>query len=259
MSWKTRVIGFVVVVCVLGGVVWCAMRPPYTVRLANKINLMISNNDFEGVKAIVEENPEVVDYHDEDGFSPLHVAAAQENEKTVMFLLNNGADVNTSGPYGVTALDKASETGHLIIVKLLLDMGATMEGGSSDRDSALHSAALYGHKDIVKLLLDRGIDVNVRGWRCDTPLHLAASRGHTEVVKLLIARGADVNAAAYREGLTPLLEAAFQGSTDTVEVLVNAGADLNATDHVGRTPEDRAAINNHSETVELLRKHSVVE
>jgi len=46
------------------------------------------------------------------------------------------------------------------------------------------------------------------------------------------------------------------GSNEIAKLLISKGADVNAKDELlGRTPLDEAIFSNHSEIVDLLRKH----
>ena len=94
----------------------------------------------------------------------------------------------------------------------------------------------------------------------DIPLWKAAIKGDIEAVKKHLAAGADVNAKDDQFGGTPLHYAAGAGRKEIVELLITAGADVNAKlvsdgPHKGKTPLNAANEENHTETIDLLRKH----
>jgi ankyrin repeat protein len=64
-----------------------------------------------------------VNTKDEDGETPLHLAAKYDQKAMVEFLLTKGANVNTKDNNGCTPLSLAAE-GHKSIVELLLKYGA---------------------------------------------------------------------------------------------------------------------------------------
>jgi ankyrin repeat protein len=56
--------------------------------------------------------------------------------------------------------------------------------------------------------------------------------------------------------VSPLHYAAYYGEKEVAELLIAKGADVNAKDEDGETPLDWAIEKNHTETADLLRKHS---
>ena len=153
--------------------------------------------------------------------------------------------------------------------------------GNPEADRALLKAAGEGHIEAVKQHLAADADVNAKDlWMHYTALHFAASAGHNDIVELLIAKGADVNAKT-KIGITPLATASQQGQTETADLLrkhggkygtilgaayggdikavkefLAAGANVNVKDKKEkRTPLDYANKYNHTEIVDLLRKH----
>ena len=74
-------------------------------------------------------------------------------------LLKREANVNAANEDGTTPLFIAAEKGHRDIVALLLDHGADVKQTTTDGATPLHIAAEMGHRAIVALLLDEGADV----------------------------------------------------------------------------------------------------
>ena len=77
----------------------------------------------------------------------------QRFKQMLSYLIDEGADVNIPGGYGLTALHYASQMGDDKMVKYLLDAGANV--GAQDRNgmTALHYAAQHGHKEIIQRLM----------------------------------------------------------------------------------------------------------
>ena len=103
-------------------------------------------------------------------------------------LVDEGANVNETDPYGDTALSSAALWGHLEIFKFLLDRGANVKNGQ-----ALINAADGNHTAIIKLLIEKGVDINARDSYGKTALSKAARSGSREAIQLLIDNGADID------------------------------------------------------------------
>ena len=109
---------------------------------------------------------------DDDGASPLHLAAFNNEYPDVLtVLLNAGADVNGRGRFGGTPL--------------------------------LFAAFRNENPNVLKALLDAGADLNARISTGNTPLHLVAENNvNPEVLTVLLDAGADAT-AVNEDGETP--------------------------------------------------------
>ena len=81
-------------------------------------------------------------------------AAAKGNAKTVLSLVDGGADINAKDNDGQTALMKAAREGHVGIVELLLKKGADVNVKGQDGWTAQRWVAQKRHRyaQVVKLL-----------------------------------------------------------------------------------------------------------
>lgn len=114
-------------------------------------------------------------------------------------LLGKGAEVDSLGEHGWTAIHQAVMSGHESMIKLLLDRGALVAPQDIEHRTALHWAAMYG-----------GVDIAIGDDSQRMVLHWAALRGHESVVKLFLEYGADTS-ALYDTWMTSLLMAAMNG------------------------------------------------
>lgn len=221
-----------------------------------------------------------------EGNTPLHLAVEQGNQFLAEKLLSAGADPNRVNKKGVPPLYLAVEH-NSPLVSTLLQFGAVPndkdcpEGGylfcaarsgcvtmlkelilrledinrlSQQEVSALHYAVYGGHVDTARLLLQHGANVNSRDGRGLTPLHRAARCGPAELIDLLVDQGADLEAKDDR-GYTPLLIAGQVGSLANVSELVQCGADINAKNKEGKTIDDFALANHHTNIRTFLIEH----
>ncbi|KAH9918246.1 ankyrin [Epithele typhae] len=87
-----------------------------------------SEQDFLGAtlrmaRMYIDRFPDVVDWANVEGKTPLHVAALKGNEELVRMLCDLGADVDLADNEGNTPLHYASSWGHITIVQLLIERG----------------------------------------------------------------------------------------------------------------------------------------
>ncbi|KAF7358075.1 Arp, Ankyrin repeat protein [Mycena venus] len=187
-----------------------------------------------------------------NGSSPLYLCSKIGYTVGVRFLLAKGADINASeGNYNKdTALQVASDEGHIETVKVLLDKGAKVEK-SGYRIAALSLACQEGRTDVVRLLLENGADINAQGGGHGSPLGFACANGEIDIVRLLLENGADINAQRGSYG-SPLGSACAEGHVDIVRLLLENGADINAQGELYGSPLGSACANSDVDIVCLL-------
>ena len=148
----------------------------------------------------------------EEGWTPLHLAAAFSDAATVIVsLLDSGSDLHARSEFG---------------------------------DTPLHAAAMNSSLDVIHTLLKAGADVNSRGEERATPLHYAAVlNANVPIINALLQGGSDPN-ARMEYGETPLHAAAMMNENPAVLVaLLDGGADPIARDDDDQTPWDYAKEN----------------
>lgn len=148
-------------------------------------------------------------------------------------------------------LDAALE-GKISIVEKAIDNGTNVNATGPNGNTALMLAAFNGNTDVVDLLIQNDAEVNIKDENKRTALIYAASGNNPETVQRLIDADADIDHADGVEKFTALMFAAAEGQTEVVKKLLDAGADKTLTDKDGDTALDFARNNNHKETVQLL-------
>jgi ankyrin repeat protein len=154
------------------------------------------------IKALLADEPGLADAVNNDGFSPLHLAAFVGQVDAVRTLLAGGADINKVQQSKVPYVPS---------------------------NTALHAAIAGGpHREVVELLVTAGADVNVISSIGHTPLHDAVFHNATELLAYLLAHGADVNRSG--EGVpTPLAYARQRGKEEAAALLASAGGEASRT------------------------------
>ncbi len=160
--------------------------------------------------------------------STLLDAAERGDRAAVARLLTKGANPNTPGPDGTTAIMYAAANDDLELVHALIKAGANVKLTNQFGTTALTEAAIVGSAPIVEALLKAGADPNTKNPEGETALMAVARTGKVDAAKRLLEAGADVNAKENFGGQTALMWAAAQGQADMVKFLASNGADLNA-------------------------------
>ena len=125
---------------------------------------------------------------------------------------NPTANVNPKGSkYGYTPLFYAARCGYVDVVKFLIDRGADINTTDNRKKCpCLVLAERHGHPGVIIALLDARCDINARDACGSTALMEACCRSCLRVVEVLLERGADINAHNER-GFTALMEATYNG------------------------------------------------
>ncbi|RDD41570.1 Transient receptor potential cation channel subfamily A member 1 [Trichoplax sp. H2] len=167
---------------------------------------------------------------DENLYTPLHYAAANNHVDVVYFLLDNGADINISGgedfigPLHIAIKENSYET-----VKVLVERGAALDKNDKFGLQPLHYASSKGHTNIATYLINRCAKrpelINSVCQDSRTPLHLATFRCCNEIVSALLLANADITNPAVR-GRTPLHYAATRKNYEGFMLILNRAKQL---------------------------------
>lgn len=125
---------------------------PFTEFEIKELMNAVENGRLEQVQNLLKEKPDLVKAKDNDGWTPL-IMAARFN--------------------------------HVNIIKLLLKSGAKVDDVDNEGSSALHHASASGRMEAVKALVESKARVSLKNQGGDTPRKLAKSSGHDKVADYL--------------------------------------------------------------------------
>eukprot|EP00297_Palpitomonas_bilix_P001634 CAMPEP_0113883678 /NCGR_PEP_ID=MMETSP0780_2-20120614/9756_1 /TAXON_ID=652834 /ORGANISM="Palpitomonas bilix" /LENGTH=979 /DNA_ID=CAMNT_0000871055 /DNA_START=190 /DNA_END=3129 /DNA_ORIENTATION=- /assembly_acc=CAM_ASM_000599 len=151
-------------------------------------NLLQDDILDRALRALVKEDRVDANGVDEEGFSPLHIAAMYGNARATAVLLELGCDIHMETKEGCTALWFACFTNNVKCAEVLLSKGAEIEGFREE--PCLFVAACVGSVELCKLLVSHGAKVGCREAIQMTPLMGACENGHVDVASYLLSQGA---------------------------------------------------------------------
>uniref|UniRef100_A0A670YKS0 VPS9 domain-containing protein n=1 Tax=Pseudonaja textilis TaxID=8673 RepID=A0A670YKS0_PSETE len=131
---------------------------------------------------------------DDQGFTPLHVAAIYGQAPLIDLLVSKGAVVTATDYHGSTPLHLACQKGYQNVTLLLLHYKSSTEAQDNNGNTALHLACIYGHEDCVKALVYYDVHsckLDIGNEKGDTPLHIAARWGYQGIIEVLLQNGAN--------------------------------------------------------------------
>ncbi|MBN2444343.1 MAG: ankyrin repeat domain-containing protein [Spirochaetales bacterium] len=233
----------------------------------------------------------------DEGATPLHRAARSGNLQVARLLVENGADINSDAHFLGTPLIHAAANNQEKMIIFLVTEGAdisTKIGRCISSDELVFSyedktilfwAIKQNRITIIKKLISRGADVSAIDHEGKTPLHYAAQSGRNKIIPLLMEAGSLVDAKDNDKGYTPLMcaingkqediafqlisfhadctvldkdnntilhHAAEQGLNRLVMYLIDNKADVNARAQYGETPLHRAIFWQNEKTAAML-------
>ncbi|HEX4170749.1 MAG TPA: ankyrin repeat domain-containing protein [Bryobacteraceae bacterium] len=138
----------------------------------------------------IDREPTLLQAHNSDGWTPLHLAAFFGHPDLAKGLLNHGAEVDARSTNAMqnTPLHAAAAGGNAALIEVLLAAGADVNATQHGGWTALHSAAQTGNLEMADILLAHGANAQVRAENNQSPLDLALMQGKGEMAEFLEAR-----------------------------------------------------------------------
>ncbi|XP_060537592.1 ankyrin repeat domain-containing protein 27 isoform X2 [Pantherophis guttatus] len=169
---------------------------------------------------------------DDQGFTPLHVAAIYGQALLIDLLVSKGAVVTATDYHGSTPLHLACRKGYQNVTLLLLHYKSSTEAQDNNGNTALHLACTYGHEDIVSLMelnyltFEKGQHASqspVRSSSCceDTISQISSTSSLSFIIPVTTPEETQSN---YKE-VDKLLRAVADGDLEMVRYLLEWGDD----------------------------------
>ena len=225
----------------------CKMKGGWTPLL-----LAVCYNRFELVEKMIEKFKADPNLPNDDGKTPMHIAASNGYNEVLRILLKYDVDINCKMKGGWTPLLLAVSNNRFGLVNEMIELGADPNLPNDDGRTPVYIAASKGYSKIINILLKYGVDINCKmkgGW---TPLLVAVSNNHSELVDEMIGKlKADPN-FPYDDVQTPMYIAASKGFNEIINILLKYRVDLSISRSGFATPLMIASQLGYLETCRLL-------
>ena len=149
--------------------------------------------DVEFGKILLEKGANI-NVKDMDNQMALNLAAWRGFKNFIDFLLDNGAEYDTSRDGDRWMLINSAKCGSSRLFQAVSEKEQRLLSDESIKGSLMRTAITGGSVEIVKLLLSKKVPLNIESNRCGwTPAHYAALNGHTAMIRFLVEKDFDIN------------------------------------------------------------------
>ena len=200
---------------------------------AGKIFELIESGDTEGLRGLLEQEPEAIEQKSPQGVSAVLFACYQMKWELIPLLREAARGMD---------LFEAAAVGDLERLRALLQsQPEAVRGWTEDGFSALHLAAFFRQPNAVGLLIEAGadIDAEARNGSGLRPINSAAASTVVDSVRILLEAGADPD-VQQAGGYTALHSAAHNDNLEMAQALIDAGADTTLRTDEGRKAAEMA-------------------
>ncbi len=237
-------------------------------------------SNISEMQRLLKEGRIIIDFPDENGDTPLSLALKSGSDRAVLFLLDQGADIQGNGTGRSPLTLAVSRQRSLFLLEAMLDRGAGNDEDSSPLEEAvlmedlertafllerdftvtpgiLKAALKYGSPEVQEALIPYASWEEMEEGPFLTVLERAVSDGNVSLVQdLLNRRGKALPGNTGNMAHNPLVAAArYADSSEMMDMLVNAGASLESKDQNGWDLFLFTFREDHSEVLAYLLDH----
>lgn len=161
------------------------------------LHFAAQNGHTEVVELLLSRGSDVnIRAANENGFTPLHAASAQDHVDCARMLLDHGANPNAANNFGVTPVFWAVENGASPIIELLCRYKANINHQDNEGLTPLHWAITHGYLGCAKTLLTQGVNLAISSPKDGTPMQYALKKDSPQFVELLREYGGQLTSQA---------------------------------------------------------------
>nr|XP_018668223.2 transient receptor potential cation channel subfamily A member 1 homolog isoform X2 [Ciona intestinalis] len=138
------------------------------------------------IPPLIKRDRSIINAGDEEANTALHLACIGGNIKSVVILIQMGANIELRNAKQWTPLDCAAANGWVKPARVLLEAGASIQPRGKIKICALHLACQRGHVDMIALLLQWRADVTFRSADGRNALDYAIDHSQKDCVRALL-------------------------------------------------------------------------
>lgn len=137
-------------------------------------------NRLDILSEILESQPDLIKFTDDDGYTALHRAAYSSSKECLVALLMSGADISATTADVWTPLHSACRWNRANCAEILLNWGADVNKVTQGGQTPLHLAAFCAKSTdtLQLLLLNPKIKAMAKNCQGDTPVDIARRNGN---------------------------------------------------------------------------------
>ena len=237
-------------------------------KLRRAMFTCVEQNQLDALTALIQAGCPVSCHRPRDGFTPLHIAAANHLPRIATSLVQSGGDITKTDLQGRTPVWMAARLGAVHLLEALLSSNpkSTLAVNRPDKTGVtpLMVASSHAHGDpvCVNYLLHHGARVQTQDKEGKSAAHYAAAAGDDRALGALLTACPEAATSRDNRANTPLHYGAERGEQAVCALLLNHDASkvINLTNSKSRTALWLAAERGDVKTVTaLLRYHAQPE
>ena len=190
MSYSSRAITLLAVAALFAGLAALPVRAEIDLLKNDRLIEAAKADDAKAGEDLLNRKHNV-DVREQNGRTPLFIAASQGSEDFVELLVRHDAKIDAVDKFGNSPLYYAAAGNHVGVVEILLDGGANVNLQNRRGLTALMIAASEGHLATVQTLIDRKSDSSLTDFTGRTAWEWAQRGNRSHVLRYFKTVGVD--------------------------------------------------------------------